>query len=650
MNRYPKLFSPVQLGALELPNRVVMAPMGTNYADEDHKVTDRLIAYHVARAEGGVGLNILEHTAVHKLGLAGPRMLAVLDDSFIPGFQRLTDAIHKAGGRVALQLQHGGRQASPEVIGQQALSPSAVAAGRDKRVPKEMAVKQIREVVRAFGDGAWRAQQAGFDGVEVHMAHGYLGCSFLSPLLNQRTDAYGGDTAKRTRFAAEVMQAIRGRCGRGFPVWCRVSADEFIPGGMTLVEMQRIAPMLQRYGYCAVHVSGAIGETAYYASAPRLAPEGHLLNLAEGVARVVEVPVIGVGNIRNPAFAEGAIANGRCDLIALGRPLLADPDWCVKASEGKEREVIPCILCNLGCSDRRHSPEGICECVTNPMTGHELDWLDWPHGARAAVKKQVVVIGGGPAGMTAAAVAARRGHAVTLWEARPILGGRIALAACTDRSHVFEELISHMAGALDAAGVEVAWQQRADLFKLAALSPDVVIVATGSRPAEANEVLPEGLEGEAISAAEYLENPDMKLDHLVAVLGGDETGCAAALALARRRHRVMLFEREEELGPGMVAAERHFLTEELAGQRVQVLTGCEVMKVVNGAVTALVRGEERKEYAPAGVIVALGRRSVDEFSGPRKRLSIPMHVIGDAKQPRTLHDAIWEGAQIGREI
>ncbi len=616
ISRYPTLLSPVTIGTLTLPNRVVMAPMGTGYADESHQVTDRLIAYHVARAKGGVG----------------------------------ADAVHEAGGRIALQLQHGGRQASPEVIGQQTLSPSAVATGRDRRVPQEMTVKQIREAVRAFADGAWRAKQAGFDGVEVHMAHGYLGCSFLSPYLNQRTDAYGGDTVRRTRFAREIIEAIRRRCGREFPVWCRVSGDEFIEGGGSLAETQRVARLLEEYGYCALHVSACIGETSYYASAPYLVEEGHLLPLAEGVSRTVSVPVIGVGNIRHPEFADEALKRGCCELVALGRQLLADPDWCRKAAEDRAVDIVPCIYCNHACLDHRRSVEGHCECVVNPATGHEIDWPDWPDGPEPRGSRRVLVIGAGPAGIMAAITAARRGHAVTLWEGGPVLGGHVAAKAWADRSHVLDELIYSWAGSLDAAGVEIVWQKRADAESVRAFGADVVIIATGSRPADPNCVLPEGCEGEYVAAADYLRDPEMELERLVAVLGGDELGCLAALELGRRGHDVTIFEREEQLGPGLPNAVRHFLGEQLSQRGIRGLTTCEVMKVANGVVTGLVRGEERREFPLSSIIVALGRESVNEPADLGRQLEIPVHVIGDAKVPRSLHEAIWEGADIGRTI
>lgn len=647
---YPTLFSPVKIGSLELANRVVLAPMATNYADEQHRVTDRLIAYHVARAAGGVGLNIIEHTAVHKLGLTAPRMLGIMDDSFIPGLRRLTEAVHQAGGKIALQIQHGGRQADPQTIGQQCLSPSAVVAGRDRRMPREMTVKEIRDTVRAFGEGAQRAKAAGFDGVEIHMAHGYLGCSFLSPLLNQRTDAYGGDPLKRTRFAFEVIEGIRRRCGAQYPVWARISADEYIQGGMRLEEAQAIARLLAQYGYDALHVSAAIGETSYYASAPYLLPEGHLLHLAEGVARTVQVPVIGVGNIRHPQFAEEALLSGRCSLIALGRQLLADAEWAAKAREGRAEDIIPCILCNQGCGTRDHSPEGFTECLANPWTAHEVDWPDWPDGPAVSAPKRVLVVGAGPAGATAAAVAARRGHEVQLWERGPVLGGRIAAIAWPDRSGVLDELVDSMAGALDSAGVQVSWQHPADADSIATAQPDVVIMACGADPADPNLVLPEGCEGPYVQGVDYLQDTAMELPELVAVVGADRVGTLCAIELARRGHEVLLFERDDQLARSMSAAIRHFLLRRIQGSNIRVMTGCRVESVREGVVTALVRGEERREFPPAGIVSALGRTPRALPEGLAERLGVPVYQIGDCKYPRSLHDAVWEGADIARKI
>ncbi|HUS79753.1 MAG TPA: FAD-dependent oxidoreductase, partial [Armatimonadota bacterium] len=472
MSRYEALFSPGRIGPLELPNRVVLAPMGSNYPDENHMVTERLIAYHVARARGGMGLNIVEHTAVHPWGLTGSRMLAIYDDAMIPGLSALASAVHEAGGRIAVQLQHGGRQASPEVIGRKPLAPSAVPAGRDRRVPDKMSVADIEEAIAAFGEGARRAQQSGMDGVEVHMAHGYLGCSFLSPLLNRRDDEFGGDTGRRTEFARRVRRAIRERCGDDFACWCRISADEFVEGGTDLAEAQRFAPLLEEAGYDAIHVSVCIGETACYASAPYYLPPGHLLQYAAGIKQVVSVPVIAVGRIVEPAMADEAIREGKCDFVAIGRASLADPDWPNKAREGRDEQIIRCFACNLGCSDRSYSPEGQVQCTANPWTGREVDWPDWPDGPKPPSRRRVLVIGAGPAGMQAAITAARRGHDVTLWERAGDVGGQWALAAMPPGKSELASMIRWMLGEMDRAGVKLVLDREATADDVLDFDPD----------------------------------------------------------------------------------------------------------------------------------------------------------------------------------
>lgn len=481
------------------------------------------------------------------------------------------------------------------------------------------------------------------------MAHGYLGCAFLSPYANQRTDAYGGDLARRTRFACEVAQAITRRCGPDFPVWCRVSADEMIEGGQCIDEMVKIAPMLVQYGYCAIHVSACIGASAQWASAPYLVPEGHLLELARAVSQAVDVPVIGVGNMRLPAGVEGAIAKGKCSAVALGRALLADADWCIKADNNREDEIIPCIGCNLGCLDRRRGEAGVVECVTNPRTGYEEQWPNWPDGPKTETPRNVLVVGGGPAGLTAAAVAARRGHKVLLWEKSATLGGHLNALTCLERSQILTQWINQMTGALDDAGVEVGWQVAGDPQRVQDAGADAVVLATGARYLEAGEVLSEGCETRVLGAADYLMDPDVELFQLVAVLGGGELGCQVALQLAKRGRMVMLFERRPELAMDAVSSVRSFLLKDLADAQVQAITNAEVVSVSSDdRVTAILNGSERETFPASSVIVALGRTSRNELAPLKDTLAVPVHIIGDAVEPRTLHHAVWEGAQVGR--
>jgi len=645
--RYETLFSPARIGTLELPNRVVMAPMGTGYADEDHCVTQRLIAYHVARAQGGVGLQIVEHTAVHPLGLTGERMLAIYDDEMIPGLQALTDAVHEAGGRIALQLQHGGRQANAEVIGRRPLSPSAVSVHGGGQ-PEKMSEQQILETVQAFGEGARRAMEAGFDGIEVHMAHGYLGCSFLSPLLNRRDDDWGGDTERRTRFAREVRAAIIERCGDDFPCWCRISADELVEGGTDLDEARRFAPLLQDAGYQAIHVSVCIGETARFASAPYYVEPGHLIEYAEGIREVVNVPVIGVGRILEPEMAEDFLREGRCDFVALGRALLADPDWPRKAHEGREGEIIPCIGCNLGCLDRSYS-DGQVQCACNPWTGREVDWPGYPGGREPSRTLRVLVVGAGPGGMQAAIVAAHRGHDVTLWEQASEVGGAFRLATMAPGKSELARFLRWQEAELDRAGVELRLNTHATDQSVLQFDPDMAIIATGSTPL-GPESLPYGAGGRFVLAHDVLEG-DAQVRDPVFVVSNRGAGAEVAHLLAEAGHAVTLLEPGDDPAPLLPSGPKAFLLDRLEALGVTVLTGHRTLGLDAEGVLVEAPDEAQKRFdQPGTVVLALGRRANDDLASELEGARLTMIVIGDAERPRHVQAAVHEGALAARDI
>lgn len=645
MSAFPTLFSPARIGALELPNRVIMAPMGSNYADDEHCVTDRLIAFHVARARGGVGLQIVEHTAVHPLGLTDANMLAVYDDAMIPGLRRLTEAVHAAGGRIALQLQHGGRQANADVIGRRPLSPSTVAVMGGAQ-PAKMTVEQIYEAVEAFGEGARRAMEAGFDGIEVHMAHGYLGCSFLSPLLNRRDDDWGGDTVRRTRFAREVRRAIVERCGADFPCWCRISATEFIEGGTDLEESRRFAPLLVEAGYQALHVSAAIGETARWASAPSQVPPGHLLPYAAGIREVVNVPVIGVGRILTPEQAEAALREGRCDLVALGRALLADPDWPRKAAGGRADEIIPCIGCNQGCLQRSYS-HGLMQCSANPWTGREVDWPGYPTEPRARSRKRVLVVGAGPGGMQAAVVAAHRGHEVTLQEQADEVGGAFRLATRVPGKQEYAGILRWQREELERLGVRVELRTRATGESVLDLDPDLAIIATGGLPLGAGS-LPYGAGGHFVLADEVLAG-EAPVAPPVFVVSVEGQGLDVALLLGERGLPVTVLEAGDDPAPLLPSGPKAFVLERLAELGVTIRTGQHVLGLdAEGIMIAGPKGEVRVND-PGTVVLALGRRPNDALAADLEGTPVATVVIGDAAQPGHLQAAVHQGAQAARE-
>lgn len=640
---YEHILQPLRVGTLKLPNRLVMAPMGTGYGDTQHRVTPRLIAYHVARARGGMALNIIEHTAVHPLGLTGPTMPGVYSDEQTEGWARLTAAVHQAGGRVALQLQHGGRQANPDVIGQECLSASECRAGRDRRIAREMTEAEIWEVVEAFGKAARRCQEAGMDGVEVHMAHGYLGNSFLSPWLNCRNDQWGGDTERRTRFAKEVIGSIRNHCGTEFPVWCRVSAEDYVEEGMHLEEMQKVAPLLEAYGYAMIHVStgSAMASVPYY-----VAP-GHLLPLAAGVKEVVNVPVIGVGSINRAELAEQALADGVCDLIAMGRQALADPEIVRKLQQGRGDDIIPCYLCAQGCQERSFSG-GQVQCAINPYTGRENDWPDWPAGPPATQRKKVLVAGGGPAGMQAALTASLRGHDVTLCEKTERLGGAFWLAAAAPGKQELERPIEYLTDQLASTDADVHLGEEVTAELVAAGEFDNVIIATGARPRDLAS-LPGQWDGEFVSAAQVLAGAAPQLQQPVAVIGGDVSGTNAAHLIAEAGKEVIVFEKSEAMAAGLPGSVRSFLLEALAELEVELITKAEVVAAGSGQVTAVVNGAE-KTFEIGSVVVAVGREPVTELAEQLRTAGYKPLVIGDAAAPRHMQAAIYEGANAARTI
>jgi len=640
MERYPLLLQPGRLGHLRLPNRILMAPMGTGYADERGMVTDQLIAYHVARARGGVGLNIAEHTAIRRDGLTTPTMLALYDEAHVAGFRRLCEAVHEAGGRLAVQLNHGGRQADPALVGE-LLAPSEHPSPSGKALARALTEEEIAQIVGAYGAAAARAQAAGADGIEVHLAHGYLGCSFLSPLTNRRTDRYGGDTDRRCQFAREVFADIRRVCGDDFPLWCRISADEFIEGGMTLDEAKRVAPLLEQAGAQAIHVSGCVGETANHAAACYYVLGPNLAHLAAGVKQVVNVPVIAVGRLLTPDLAESLLQRGACDFVALGRPLLADPDWPRKAREGRAADICPCVACNVGCLHRRMPPAGVCFCVTNPRTGREHDW---PAPAKAALPRRVLVTGGGPAGMSAAVAFAEAGDEVVLWEARAELGGAYRLACLPPGKGALRPFLDYQLRRLRQAHVAVRTNTEATLARVVDLGPDVVLLATGARtPVESFPRL--RFSGTIVSVEDALTDPSLVKGRVV-VVGGGRRGAEATHFLAEGGFPVTLVERESSIARDLPSGPRAFLVEKLRALGVRLVCETEALRAAGaGLVLRSVPDRSQGVIEADTVILAIARVSRNELAEELRSAGLPLVcVIGDAKEPRSAQEAVYEGA------
>ncbi len=637
------LFQPIKIRGMELKNRVVMAPMVTNFATEDGAVTQRLIDYLVARAWGGVGLIEVEATYVRPDGKGFRNELGIYKDDLIPGLQELTRLVHEGGAKVAVQLFHAGRQTSPAVTGTQPIAPSPLPDPSSGVVPRELTVDEIMEIEEAFVQAARRAQQAGFDAVEVHGAHGYLVNQFLSPFSNRRTDDYGGHPEGWSRFAVEIVRKIRQAVGESYPILFRMSADEYVPGGLTLAETRAIARYLQDAGVDAISVSAGNYASPGLIIIPTMDLErGIFVPLASGIKEVVSIPVIAVGRLHDPVIADQVIAAGHADMVALGRALLTDPGWVEKAQRGEIDEIRPCISCNQACANYLLEGKSV-SCLVNPGVGREREFAITP----TQKPKRVVVVGGGPAGLEATLVLAERGHQVTLFEEDPRLGGEFAVAALAPRKEELANALRWFIREVRRSGAEVRLGQRATADEVLKLKPDAVIVATGSRPKM--PAIPGLMREKAMVARDVLMGRAMPGKHVL-VAGGGAVGILTAEHLGLMDKEVTVLELTESVGGDMTADRRYWVLEDLADHDVGIITEAEISRVSDAGVHITHDGHEETIGPIDSVVLALGyeptRTLADELQGKVPEL----YTIGDAVEPRSAVEAIREAAEVAYRI
>jgi 2,4-dienoyl-CoA reductase-like NADH-dependent reductase (Old Yellow Enzyme family) len=474
-----KLFSPVSIGTMKLNNRIVMPPMATNFATAEGYPTDRLIAYYQERAKGGVGYLNTEHTGIIRQGKASANMLMISSDDHIAPLKHLVDAVHAVSGKIVVQINHAGRQTSSAVTGMPIVAPSPLPVTSVAETPRELTIPEIEGIVEAFAAAAERVKKAGADGVELHMAHGYLLCAFLSPFSNRRTDAYGGDLTGRTRCPIEVLRAVRRRVGPDYPIICRLSGDEYVEGGLKIDQTCRIARLLEQNGADALHISACNATSGYLNHPPYYVEECVFVPLAEAVKAVVHIPVITVGRIKDPVTADRIIREGKADLVSMGRALIADPHLPAKALAGRFDEITPCISCNRCVLYFR---KGGMRCAVNPEAGYEIQ----SRFSKTARPRKVWIAGGGPGGLKAAEIAANRGHRVTLFEKTLLLGGKMRLAAMPPKKEGLLDFVHYLERRVKALGVKIELGKTLTAAMVEEGKPDVVIVAAGAVPLRPN--------------------------------------------------------------------------------------------------------------------------------------------------------------------
>jgi 2,4-dienoyl-CoA reductase-like NADH-dependent reductase (Old Yellow Enzyme family)/thioredoxin reductase len=639
------LFAPIMIGNMEVKNRLVMPPMGINFGvDEEGYVTDQLKEYFLARAKGGTGMMIVGGAAVHPTGLDLPKLPRIWADEHIPAFREMTGAVHQYDTKFGIQLLHGGRQCYHG----KGVAPSPLPAqGVVKGTPRELTIPEIGEMVEAFGDSARRSEDAGFDFVEIHGAHGYLVTEFLALNSNKREDVYGGSFENRIRFLLEVVRDIKKKTSPDFPLGIRINGDDFIKDGWVIEDAKRVAPILEKEGAAYLHITAGIyGSYPPGISIPSMyAKQGVFIHLAEEIKKVVSIPVIGVGRIKNPEHADRIIKEGRADMVSMGRAHLADPELANKAKSGNIADIRPCLGCCLGCVHNVFQL-GAATCVMNPEVNREYLFKGYK---KVATPKKILVVGAGPAGLAVSKMAAIRGHKVIVCEEKGHVGGMLRLAAIPPGRSEFMDLIDYYRRELNKLRVEIRLNVTLDHDLVESIEPDTVVLATGSLP-EMPQI--EGLfdtDMDIHTVVEVLEREVSLVDRVI-ILGGNQMGLETADFLAEKSKEVAVLHRDGHFAMEMAANDRVFLIERLKRPNVKCYKGVSIKEFLPQGVVFHAGGKEIRLDHFGDMVLSEGMRSIRSLSDLFKGKGLEVHIIGDAKNPRSLLESQSEADELGRSI
>ncbi len=647
MSSFPHVFQPLTIRGHTIRNRIFSTGHDTKMP-ENFGVSDALVAYHLARARGGAGLIIAQVAGVHRTAMYTTYMLMATSDACIPGYRKLAEALHAEGTCVYGQLFHPGREIMESQDGALpvAYAPSAVPNERFHVMPRPMSKAMIREVIQGYADAARRLTGAGLDGVEIVASHGYLPSQFLNPRVNLRNDRYGGSERNRLRFLEEVLDAVRAAVGPDKAVGMRISGDEADSEGLTEVEsLAAIVALESRLDYVNViaGTSASLGGAVHIAP-PMMVANAYVAPFAATVKAKVRIPVFVAGRINQPQQAEQVIAGGQADMCGMTRALIADPEMPNKAREGRPDDIRACIACNQACIGHFHLGHVI-SCIQHPETGRELTYPEREgRRAQATRRRRVLVAGGGPAGMKAAAVAAERGHEVTLYEAGPRLGGQALLAQLLPGRAEFGGLVTNLERELQRAGVRVMKNTRVDRALVEREAPEVVILATGGKP---RWPVIEGAEsGHLVDTWQVLKGEaNVGSSVVVADWRCDWVGMGIAEKLARDGCRVRLAV------AGLVAGQviPQYVRDHWAGTLhklgVEVIPYARLYGVDGGTAyfQHIASGEPLILEGVDTLVLAQGQEQVDTLSDELRGLAAELVPIGDCLAPRSAEEAVLEG-------
>lgn len=647
MNKlFPVLFSPCNIGNVEIKNRICKAPQTSGLSNLDGSVSPRLVRYYEDLANGEVGMIIVEYAYVDRLySKSASNQLAICDDEYIVGLGWLADTIKNLGSVPCIQIEHCGRQ---RFLGPPMKSASAnpwplmYERYGQAAIPQELTIEEIHEIVEAFGKAAWRAKTAGFEVVEIHGAHGYLITNFLSKFTNQRTDWYGGSRENRFRFLEQVFTRCKEYVGEDFPIIVRLSGTDYEPDGMSIEDTIYYAKRLEEMGCAAIDVSGGDHHMMIHQVTPMQLSKGHNVWAAEAIKKEVSIPVFATGSITLPEYAEEILESGKGDFISMGRPLLADPFWAKKAMEGHPEDISPCIRCNEGCLDRGNHLGKSLNCTMNPTLGFE-DALAI-HMAEKPGK--VAVVGGGPAGMQAAVVAAKRGHTVTLYEKRK-LGGYLHEASMPEFKADIRNALRYLLTQVKKQNIQVV-EKEATAEELKGAGYDAVIVATGTTPIKLN--VP-GNSQSFVQAAVDVLNPEVKAPKgKIVVIGGGLIGTETAVQLSLDPdNKVTIVEMLPQIMKDCSASDTMVYPDMMKEHNVRVMTNSRVVEITDKEVVVEQKGRQKKIAADA-VLMAVGMRPNKELYQQLKEEGIRVYQVGDAVKTGKIYDAIHTGYKAGLKV
>jgi 2,4-dienoyl-CoA reductase (NADPH2) len=635
------LFQPITIGDVEISNRIMMAPMNSRFGYDGY-VTDKLVDYYAERAKGGAGFICVEMGIVdYPIGsTAGKGMIATDDDKYLPGLKKLSDSINNNGSIAFMELSHGGRYCHSGLTGMQPVAPSPLPgfSGRGE-MPRELTTEEVEELVEKFGDSARRCAETGYKGVLLMGSTGYLISQFGSPLTNKRTDRFGGKTPyERATFICDVIKSIRKKLGNQFPIIYKISAEEYIANGTTIEDSQIMAKRAEQAGVSVIHTWAGWHESPK-PMLPMSVPRGAFVYLAEAMRKIINVPIMTGGRFNDPRLANEIIRDGRADLVHFGRAFLTDPYFPKKAMKGDFKDINMCIAC-CRCFDAIVRGRPV-ECSVNAGLGKEGEKL-----TKTEKSKNILIVGGGPAGMEAARVAAIRGHKVTIWEKNDRLGGNLITAAIAPHKEETNCVSEYLKYQIKKLGIEVVLNTKATPESIIKENADEVVIATGATP-----ILPDitGINGKNVALAVEVLKGATDTGNNVVIIGGGMIGLEVAEFLTSKGKDVSIIEMLPKIARDIGPTTRWTVTMRIERWGIKQYLSSKVIRITEDGVEIEREGINTTVTADT-VVVAAGMEPHNDLLNTLKETLPNIHAIGDCSQARRMLEAIHEGYAIGQKL